>query len=186
MKSFLAVALALLTLPAFAQTAVDTNANSDSSSQSGAQAGSQSALSFHSGDQIRQAPSIGVPSMGVSFAQDNCSGAASAGASFPGGSVAFGKSTKDIGGCEERRNAEKTAQLSALFAGNGDRDTAAALRQAALNIMCAQDPMTYAAYALAGVKCQLLPSGKPVDPYYPTIDELREFREQKQARVSKR
>lgn len=160
MKSIVfALALSLFAIPAFAQS-VGSDASAGSESQSGAAAQSGSALTFNS-EAIRQAPGVAIGSIGTSLASDYCSGAVNSGISIPGGSAAFGKSTRDAD-CNARRNVERIMQIRATYVADRDIETAGKLRQGAVNIMCSIDDETYAAMAAAGVNCQIGPDHKPV------------------------
>ena len=164
-------ALMLVAFGASAQQNSNTNSAADSSSQSGAASQSGSSLSFTS-ESIRQAPGIGIGSIGTSFASDYCMGAFNTGISIPGGSLGFGKSLNDPN-CSKRRNIERLNQMAMAYMAAGDPTTAANLRKASINVMCSMDIETYNAMSLAGVHCQMLPGGKPVDPNYRTLAEYR-------------
>lgn len=161
MKTIFAFLLSIVAVPAFAQS-LDSNVNAGSESSSGAAAQSGSSLTFHSGDQIRQAPGVGVGSIGTSFASDYCMGAVQGGFSIPGGSAAFGKAVRDEN-CDKRRNVERLNQIAATYQALHDVRTAGALRQASINLMCSMDVETYNALVTAGVNCQVLPGGNPVN-----------------------
>lgn len=160
--AILFITLLLASTGAFAQS-VGSNSNSGSNSDAGAAAQSGSSLTFNSGDKY-QAPGVGVGSIGTSFATDYCNGAIQSGISIPGGSAAFGKSIPDTN-CIKLRRFERINQSAMAYMAAGDRTTSAALRQAAINLMCGTDIETFNAMALAGINCQMLPGGKPVDPH---------------------
>lgn len=144
-RTILSITFALLTAPAFAQSA-DAEANSESNSNSSSQAMSQNI--FQGGDSvypsrqtIRNTPGVGLAAATNSFSSDYCGGTAQAGVSGPGFSVGGSKQAYDPN-CQALRRAEKFGQLSVTAYNFQDQDQARRLLNMAIYEVCALDERT--------------------------------------------
>lgn len=159
----LIITLALTTLgmgTAMAQTDSLSVSGADSVANSAAQnAGNMQGITFNSdaSGTIKNVPSIGGSGFYGSFSPDSCTVSAGGSVAFAGfgGSVAS-PYTDDA--CVLYRAVERSMQVSATFQAIGEADTAARLRQGAIDLLCQVSDETRAAFTHQGLCSNLNPN----------------------------
>lgn len=126
---------------------------SDAVAQSAAQnAGNVQGITFNSdaSGRIKNVPSIGGSGFYGSFSPDSCTVSAGGSVAFAGfgGSVASPITDE---ACVLYRGVERSMQVSATFQALGDTDTAARLRQGAIDLLCQVSDKMRAAFNHQGL-----------------------------------
>lgn len=162
MKRFiLTVALSVLgTGTALAQAQAVGISGSDSVANSAAQnAGNTQGITFNSdaSGRIKNVPSMGGNGFYGSFSPDSCTVSGGGSVAFAGFGGSVASPVRDEA-CELYRGVERSMQVSATFQALGDDDTAARLRQGAIDLLCQVSDESRAAFTHQGLCSNLNPN----------------------------